>query len=85
MDALPEVLRAPPVGSPIGFAPNIAYGALAFAVLLDGQLGFALEVSYFAIMRDKPPQRRFVAVRNVTCRDTLGGADWRGAPPTERI
>jgi hypothetical protein len=53
--------------------------------LLDGELGFALEVSYFAIMRDKPPQRRFVAVRNVTCRDTFGGADWRGAPPTERI
>jgi hypothetical protein len=66
-------------------SPQHRYGALAFAVLLDGQLGFALEVSYFAIMRDKPPQRRFVAVRNVTCRDTLGGADWRGAPPTERI
>jgi hypothetical protein len=70
-----EVLGASPVGSPTGFAPNIAYGALAFAVLLDGQLGSALEVSYFAIMRDKLSQRRFVAARNVTCRDPLSGAD----------
>jgi hypothetical protein len=31
-------------------------------------------------MRDKPSQRRFVAVRNVTCPDTLSSADYRSTP-----